>query len=245
MAFKFYIDGQLTDQPDNDTQLVTTIRRDDDLKGFFTTQDVTLVYSANNAPESGTVSGYTLLKTAFDSGTCNELEMEVRDEVSDTVTNRIYTGVIKVPSMIVDEQKMQIKSKIDDNSFYSYIKNNQNVQFNLYATKTKNGQPITPPQVYRVDMFQSEPFQQLSGIGNYYYGYRVYDVLKFIVPAISDNKVTFESEFLTTMPGEPLLTPDDPIELFIFDGYALSHPNTSPAMCKPMQHRPDYSRLRF
>jgi hypothetical protein len=225
MAFKFYIDGFLTDQPDNGTDLVTTIKRDSELGGFLTTQDVTLIYSGNNAPEIGEISGYTYLKNMFDSGTCNEAELVIYDEISATETYRVYTGVIKVPAIMIEEQLVRLSTKIDDNNFYSYIKNNRNVKFSLYATKTKNGEAITPPDVYRCDFFNSANGVFLSAVGALYQGYRIYDVLKFLVPAISDNKVTFESDYLSS--------PDT--QLFIFDGSALVNPNSNPAVVVSFQ----------
>lgn len=227
MAFKFYLDGFLTDQPNNDTELITTIKRDSDLSGFLTTQDVTLVYSANNDLASGEISGYAYLKAAFDSGTCNEVDVTIYDEISSTETYRVYTGVMKVPAMTIMEGVVTLSTKIEDNSFYAYIKNNKNIKFSLYATKSKNGEAITPCQIYEVDMFNSAAGVYGSTIGYLYRGYRVYDVLRFLVPALSDNKVTFESDFLTSMSGAPA-TPSDPIELFIFDGQALVKANYSP-----------------
>jgi hypothetical protein len=221
MAFKFYIDGQLTDQPDNDTELSTTLKRDSDLGGFVITQEVTLSYTANNAPPSGTVSGYAYLKSKFDSGTCNIMEIVIYDEVSPTVTDRIYTGTISVPSMeILEHAGPKITVKIDDNGFYAYIKNNKNIPFNLFSTRTKNGELITPPSVYEVDMFDSLTGTYLSTIGNMYQGYWLFDVLTFLVAAISDNKVTFASDYLES----------GSVPIFIFDGYALSHPNSPPAI---------------
>ena len=229
MAFKFYIDSQLTDQPDNDTELVTTIKRDSDLGGMLITQDVTLVYSANNNPEAGTISGYAYLKAAFDSGTCNEVSVEIRDEEGATETYQVYIGVMKVPSMTVKEGVINLSTKIDDNSFYSYIKNNRNIPFNLYATKSKNGVTIIPPQIYEVDMFVSATGVYHSTAGNTFRGYRIYDVFKFVLQAISDGVVGFESDFLQNAPGASL-SPNDPIQLFLFDGAALSNPNTNPSL---------------
>jgi hypothetical protein len=220
MALRFYIDNQLTDQPDNDTALITTIKRDSDLGGFLTTQDVTLQYS-NIEPEPGTISGFAYLKSLFDSGTCNEAQLKVFDDQYDG-TKRIYTGVIKVPSIEILEKENSLTAKLDDNSFYSYIKNNRNVIFDMFANRTKNGLPITPPDVYEVDFFDSATGAMVGSPGNYIKGYRLYDVLQFLIPALSDNKVTFESTFLTSNPFG--------IELFIFDGLAMSQPNTSPAI---------------
>lgn len=214
MAFRFYIDGQLTDQPTNDMELVTSLKRDSDLGGFTMNQDISLIYAANNAPEAGTISGFTYLKSLFDAGTCNESEVVIYD---DATTFRIYTGIISVPAISISEQEMILTTEIDDNSFYSYIKNNRNVKFNLYSNRTKNNQLITPCQVYEVDMFNSLTGVYGSSIGVLYRGFRLYDILRYIVPAISDNKVTFESNYL-----------QNDNQLFLFDGSALVNNDTDP-----------------
>lgn len=216
--FKFYIDNQLTDQPDSDTDLVTTMKRDNEAGGFLITQELTLLYSANDDLEVGTISGYTYLKSLFDSGTCFEAEIIVYDEQTATNTYRVFTGVIKVPSMELQLQTTSLSCKIDDNSFDSYINNNKNVTFNLYATKTKNGEIITPPPIYALDFFNSFTGAFNSTLGFYYSGYRIYDVLKFLIPAISDNKVSFESDYLRTASHQ----------LMIYDGFALSNPGSNP-----------------
>jgi hypothetical protein len=219
MAFKFYIDGQLTDQPVNDTALSTTIRRDQSIGGMVVTQDVRMIYNGNNDLEPGTVSGYTLLKNAFDTGTCNELVINIYDEVSSDRTDFIYAGVIKVPSVQIDEQRILASVAVQDNSFYSYINNNKSIEYNCNSVKTKNRLDITPPDVYEVDCFDSTTGIYGSSIGFKYRGHRVYDVFRFIIAAISDNKIGFESLFLQNEP-----------ELFIFDGFALINANTDPTV---------------
>lgn len=222
MAFLFYIQDQLTDQPNSDMELITTIKRDSDMGGFLITQDASISYSINNDLEAGTVSGYTLLNDAFESGSCNELTFKILDQVTNTQTNLVYTGVISVPDMEKDLQRSSISSRISDNSFYSYVFNNKKVPFDLYATKTKNGIAITPPSIYEVDMFDSATGVLLGSPGRYWKGYRLIDVLEFLVPAISDNKVTFRSDYLSSN--------EFGIELFIFDGNALANANTNPAI---------------
>lgn len=220
MALKFYIDSQLTDQPIGDTDLRTTIKRDQELNGFYTTQEVTLAWGVNNSLEPGTISGHTYLKALFDSGTCNAADIVVYDEVSDTETYKIFVGVVKVPAMEIDVQHNIISSKLDDNSYFSFIRNNGNIKFSTYATSTKNGQPITPPQVYEVNFFDSATGVFFPSVIDWRKGYRVYDLLAFLIPAITDNRVSFESSFLLS---DPL-----GIELFIFDGAALADPDKNP-----------------
>lgn len=220
MAFKFYIDNQLTDQPLNGTELLTTIKRDSEMGAFLITQDVTLVYGKVNLLDPGVISGYDYLKTRYDQGVCDSADVVIYDQVSDTETYRVYTGTISVVDMEVDEQRYFLSTKIDDNSFYSFIKNNQNVPFSLFADTTKNGEPISPPPIWEVSFFDAATYTTVTPP---VLGYRIYDVLRFLIPAISDNKVTFESDFLLSM-----TVSGTPLELFIFDGFAISNPGTSP-----------------
>jgi len=217
MPFLFYIDNQLTDRPENDDALTTSIKRDSQLAALLITQDVELVYNGNNALQTGQVSGYALLKDAFDSGTCNELELIVYDQVSATETFLHYSGVIKVPQIQIEEHRVLATTKVQDNSFYSYVNNNKNIEFNIQSNRTKNRQAITPCQIYEVDLFNSFTGVYGSTIGNYYRGYRVYDVFKYLIAAISDNKVGFESFYL-----------QNTTNLFMFDGFALGNANTDP-----------------
>jgi hypothetical protein len=214
MAFKFYIDGQLTDQPVNDTSLVTSIKRDNQLGALLITQDVELIYNGNNLPGSGEVSGYGLIKTLFDSGICNEAEIEVYDEVSATDTVLIYMGIIKIPLVSIDHERVLLKTKIQDNSYYSYIRNNKEIKVNLAAIETKSLIPIDAINKYSVDLYNSYmciygSFVPPSGV--FFHGYRISDVLAFIIKVITDDKISFSSTFLTSLSSE----------LFLFKGESL------------------------
>lgn len=219
MAFQFYLDGQLTDQPVNDTDLQSTLRRDQSLLALLLTQDAQITWAATNNLAAGLISGYAYLKALSDGGLCQEAELQIYSHVSGSLTNRIYTGVIKVPQIEIDMQRLTLSAKVQDNNYYSYIANNKNIEYNVQAIKTKNREDITPPQAYEVDMFSSATGVYGSTVGNLYQGYRVYDVFQFLTAAISDNKVSFESQHLQ----------EEPV-IFIFDGYALANANEPPAV---------------
>ena len=216
MAFRFYLDGQLTDQPMNDKDLSTTIKRNSSLGALLITQDVDLEYNGNNAPPPFTISGYSYLKSKFDSGSCQEVTIRITDDTNPIQTIEIYNGVIKVPSIQFDLQQVIAKAKVQDNSFYAYINNNKSIKYDLQSLTTKNGQSITPPTPYDVSLFDG---CSATFLPDPYQGYRVYDVLTYLVAAISDNKVGFYSNFLQTEP-----------EIMVFDGFAIGHPNTAPAV---------------
>jgi len=210
--FKFYIDGQLTDQPVNDTDLVTRIVRDQSTKNLLITQDVELIYNGNNAVPSGTISGYSYLKSLFEGGICGEAAISIYDQVSTTETYLVHTGVIKIPSIRIDLQKANLATKIQDNSFYAYVNNNKDIKVNFAANVTKDrSTAITPLDYYTVDLFNSNGCDYGSLFGYYYKGYSVYEAVEFIIKCISDNNLTFRSDYLSGL-TEPL---------FIFKGQSL------------------------
>lgn len=217
MAFKFYIDGVLVDQPTGDMGLSTKIRRDDDLGGVVITQDATLTWFKENLLASGEASGYQILTDLFDSGICNEAEIVIQNQVSDALTYLTHTGIIKIPQVEYDEKRMSVSVKIQDNSFYSYIYNNRNLKVDLRAVQTKNKLEIDEIEWYSVDFFNgcTGGFGGVS-TGAYYKGYAVTDVLEFIIAVITDNKVGFQSDYLTNLT----------YPLFLFKGESLVAPYT-------------------
>jgi len=201
--FKFYLDNQLTDQPEG--LPVTTIKRDNQLKGILITQEVELVWNNNNDLTPGEISGYQYIKSIFDESICNEIAVDIYDQISPSETYLTYTGIIKIPQIEISEQPVNIKAKVQDNSFYSYLYNNRELKVDLRATQTKNKINLTPINYYQVDLFSSISGVYGSTIGIYYKGYRVYDVFSFIVSALTDNKVSFSSTYLSTLTYDLML----------------------------------------
>lgn len=215
MALLFYIDDILVDAPINAIDLSTSIKRDNEINGITVTQDVELTWNGNNNLDTGYASGYLILYNAFETGSCNELELKIYDQ-PETVQNAyfIYKGTIKVPSISIDYQKINATTTIQDNSFYAYINNNKNIEFNLGGTRTKNGVSLTSIPVYNVRFFNTSN-------GVYYTnrrkGYKIVDAFEFLVKALSDDKLSFRSDYLSTIP-----------EMFIFDGNCLADPSKQP-----------------
>lgn len=219
MAFQFYLDGQLTDQPMNDKELSTSIKRNSSLGALLVTQDVDLEWNGNNAPGPLEISGYFYLKNIFDAGICSEVDIKVIEVLDTNQTVTIYVGVIKVPSLRFKLHQAIVNCQIQDNSFYAYLNNNKSIKYNLQSTSTKNGGNIVPPTIYQVDMFvgQTGTYLSTNTPPETFSGYRLYDVFDFLIRAISDNKVGFYSNFLQQ---EPMA--------FLFDGFALTDYTASP-----------------
>jgi len=208
MAYLFYLDGLLTDSPINEFELSTSIRRESDTDGINVIQDVELAYNANNDLKVGETSGYSILYNAFESGTCNEIIIDIYDVVGNTTTYHIYQGVIKVPSIMVDLQRFILKTKVQDNNFYAYINNNKNIKYNLLSQVTKNGESITPAIQTEVFVYDTT---NCSYTGNIHHGIKVYDAFEFLCRALSDNKLGFYSTTLINTKNN----------IILFTGYAL------------------------
>lgn len=212
--FKFYLDNQLADQPTGGP--VTSIKRNNQLKGLLVNQDVDLIWNKNNNLLSGEISGYIYIKSVFDDSICNEIAIQIYDEVSPSETYLIHTGTIKIAQVELFEQPISLQVKVQDNSFYSYINNNKDIEVDFRATQTKNKETLTPLDFWKVDLFSSQSGVYGSFASIFYKGYRVVEVFDFIIRAITDNKVGFQSTYLSTLPNE----------LFIFKGQSLLNPYT-------------------
>lgn len=205
MAFKFYLDGQLTDQPMNDTDLSTSVRRDNNLSNLTITQDVEIEFNANNLLNPGEISGYQYLYDKFFDPGCSEIGIEIYEQIDDTNMILFYVGIIKVPSIKIDFQRLVAKTKIQDNNYYSFINNNRNVPVNLAAEKSKSLIDVTPINQYDCDLFNSVNGVYYSTVGEYFKGYKVYDAFDIIIRAISDNRITFQSNYLANLTEIPFI----------------------------------------
>ena len=214
MAFLFYLDDQLTDQPINDMGLSTNIKRDDSLGAIFVKQEVKLEYAATNATLVNRISGFEYLKSIWDAGLCSECTIKIINQISNTQSIDHFQGVIKIADLEFDEQKIFVAAEVTDNSFSAYVNNNKSVKAALTSDRTKSKQPITPPSFYDVTFFDSNTGVYDTDVKMY----RIYDVFKFLIPAITDNKVTFESTFLTS----------SDTEIFLTRGNAILFPGTEP-----------------
>lgn len=214
MAFRFYIDSQLTDQPDNDMQLVTNIDRSAIVGGLTVSQSNKLKWSEPDTPPAGTISGYAYLKSVFEGSLCSECVLEIYDEVGPVETYLHSRSVIKVTDLEFDEQRTSVTTEVRDNSFISYVYNNWELKVDLRALLTKNKLDTEAIVPYHVDLFNGCTGEWGSIIGAYFHGYLVTDILDFIIRVITDEKVSFQSNFLSTLTypvilfkGESLMNP--------------------------------------
>lgn len=203
MMYNFYLDGNPVENPIGWQDMVTSIKRDKDLKGLFITMDVTFTFNS---------TGFRYLKTVFDAqGYCAEVEVKI-EQSTDQGANffNFYDGIIKISDIefmmrgdnledeiIVEEYA---KVKVLDNSFFSKIYNNRKLKTNLCAGKSKNGNAITPCPVQYLKMFDPSNgsyvgLDQKEAI-------LWFDVFRYLIEFMTDAEVTFGSDIFQPGTGD-------------------------------------------
>ena len=194
MAYIFLLDGVEFDSPVNDQDLVTTIRRGANLDGFLVTQDAEFMFTGD---------AYVYLSDKFyNDGFCSEVEVEILEDCDGFVTE-VYKGIIKMSSIKIDEDTCTIKSKVQDNSFYSYVNNNKSYDVSPTQTGTKTGIEITPPTIYEITVFDPDNGNISPDTVK---AYRVYDLIDHAITVMTDGKVGFTSDYLWNQDEELFLT---------------------------------------
>jgi hypothetical protein len=143
---------------------------------------------------------YTFIKDAYDyilsvyeQGFCAQIDAKVY--IRGTLR---FRGKIFLSDIEIDRIKQTISATISNEDYNSYIKNKARQQYILDVGRASNGLAI--PACVPV----ATAFHAVSD-GSYYADdrnvYDAYDVLEFLVAAMSDGNMAFESEFFSTGNG--------------------------------------------
>jgi hypothetical protein len=181
---KFLIDGADRGQPTNAEEFGVTITEDDKINMRVVSFDNSLVFNG------GTYE--YIYNNLIETGGCSLIRVEVQYLCAGT-WKRLTNGYIIVSECIFDLDKCSVSTKLYDDSFSTKINNNKSIPFFSDSNITKNLQPIDPPTVYYVNLFNpaNNEYQTSSDTGFI----KIYDALKHLVGCMSDNLVGFESDF--------------------------------------------------
>ncbi len=180
---RFYLDGQLVTTPDGWEDLKSKVKRDEQLRAVLIFQEASVQFTGD---------GYDYLYSKLlNEGFCAVVDLEVKRSCDDDLTwKTLFKGRIFVSDVEFNERTCKATAKLEDNSFYSLIKNNVKIKTALDTDLTKNGEPLTQAPVYEID-FYSVPSNalEIADVPSM----RVYDAFKYLVSFMTDNRVQFES----------------------------------------------------
>jgi hypothetical protein len=184
VELKFVIDGLDRGQPLNPEEFAITINTEDSI-------GARVVSFGNDLIFGGDVYDYLYTKLEV-SGYCELVRLSVQYKCAAGTWEPLVDGYIIVTECLFLLDKCEVKTKMYDETFSTKINNNKSIPFSLDLTTTKNGQPIVPPTLRRLEIFNPATgiFEILCA-----YGYPVYDVFKHLIGCMSDNLVDFESNY--------------------------------------------------
>jgi hypothetical protein len=185
IELKFLIDGLDRGQPLNPEDFAITINEDDSI-------GARIVSFENELTFGGDVYDYLYTKLET-SGYCELVRVTVQYICASGTWQKLVDGYIIATECTFILDRCQVKTKLYDETFSTKINNNKSIPFSLQLTQSKNGQPVTPPTLRRLEIFLPATgiFEPLCA-----YGYPVYDVFRHLVNCMTDNLVDFESNYL-------------------------------------------------
>jgi len=188
---KFLIDGTDRGQPTNADEFGFTIAEESNI-------NARIVSFNNDLNFIGNAFDY-IYTNLIDTGGCSLIKVEVQ-YICSGVWKRLTNGYIVVSECVFDLDRCSVTTKLYDDSFSTKINNNKSIPFFSDSNITKNLQPIVPPEVYYVNLFNpaNNEYQTSSNTGFI----TIYDALKHLVGCMSDNLVDFESDYFKNQINE-------------------------------------------
>lgn len=130
--------------------------------------------------------GYEYLRSKFIEGICNNIVVVI----DDTECGAIYEGVIFINDITWNLSKCQAETQIVSDKFIQLIDNNKGIKVQLGVNLSKNQQAITVSSAVTISVPDPTSTVFINRIG-----YRVFDVFDALVRFMSDEQLTFVSDY--------------------------------------------------
>jgi hypothetical protein len=183
--FKFYLEGiEINDHPDGWDNINLTIKRDDLSGGLYFDADIRLTtYGGQDL--------FSALDAAWKANRYGMSRFDIFQRSGQAGYVLIHAGNIFHSDLKYELVNNSIEFKVDDNGWFSKIKNNQRIDATMGTTLSKNGINITPATSFTLSV------HKVSN-GTYYAqtrkAFKLYDCLRFLIDFMTDGGVTFVSD---------------------------------------------------
>jgi hypothetical protein len=184
-SIRFILDGADRGQPLNPEDFGFTINEDAELN--------TRIISFNNELIFGG-STYDYLRTLLiDTGGCRLVTVNVEYQCQSS-WKPLVNGWLIISECIFLLDKCQVKTRLYDESFSTKINNNKDIPFSLTCEVTKNLEPVTPPSVFDLVLFNpANGVYDTEDCGSI----KIYDAFRHLITCMSDGLIDFDSDLFT------------------------------------------------
>ena len=144
--YRFYLDNIEVNEPNDLKTYITTIKRDFEMNALFIVNDSRFEFS-KSTPTGSKQDAYTVLLNKFLSDDfCASVEFRVIEDCSRAGDYTIIDkGYIKICNCEFDVGQNNVKVNVIDDEYFARIKNNKEIESNIFSGLTKNGISITSP----------------------------------------------------------------------------------------------------
>lgn len=207
--FQFKIDTVIVDHPKNWREIEIVYKRDDNIVGWFTTYSSVFEWIG---------TGYSAIKSAFDADICDTVAVDIEWRCSrfDSFTN-LFSGDIVLKEMKWSEDFTCMSSaEVELNTCVADFLEYFDKEFDINEDKTKSFQGVGSPgsnltepleQINATFEVPSEATYNSLGYPDQYGG-RIFDVMDNNVQWMTDDCMTLESTFLSTVYAPTILRID-------------------------------------
>lgn len=183
--YKFNFDGVAFGEPTNWDTLSTTLKRDENTRGILITQDAQLEFT-------GSEHEY-LYDKFLNDGFCSYTEVEIFESCNmNDVYESVYKGTIFTSDCEFLIDKCIARTKVQDNSFFAKINGRKSNEAYINVGRSINDVAITECSPVAITMFS--PCSPATEDDRK--GYRVFDVMQFLVAYMTDGEMEFASPVL-------------------------------------------------
>lgn len=184
--YRFFLNGTQVADPIGWNESAKKIRRDEKYKALFVEYVPDLTFHSD---------GFDFINNLITTnGFCTEVGVIVQERKSeyDLFTN-YFIGTIRLMDVEVDEERKLIKCNVEDETLSALIRIREDVRVKLDAVKTMTGQTLIPAAQKTISVRDINAATYLSR-----YGYFVWDVFQMVLAYISDNRISFVSDYFST-----------------------------------------------
>jgi len=185
MELKFFINNALVQSPINWDEIDANIE-------FDPVNQITTISHESNMEWNGDIYN-DLFNAYLNSSLCTLFDFELKAEI-ENVDVSIFKGKINVAKCTFNERQRVVTVPIIDDSYGAKIENNKSAKVALDTTETKNGESISATGA---TIFCFKPSDGLT-IASSRYMYSVHEAFNFLIGWMSDNTVSFRSDFFDT-----------------------------------------------
>lgn len=203
--FEFYFDGVRVKEPNNFEDFEEVFMREETKRHVYYDYPISLEFVGD---------GYDYLDAVYKVSYDSQTELKIV-EVTNTGKELVFEAKIKTSNVTFDLVRQIAICEIDDVSYQAYIFSNYSVESGCGVSVTKNGVGITPIESIGLTVFDPILGTDLPDPRR---AYDVKDVMQMLIQYISDDTITFESDWYDSLPNDERLCILSGLELRTFTG---------------------------